>query len=191
MLEHLNNRSIFLASKSPRRKELLKSLNLCFEIQSTNICESYPSNLPAEEVAIYLALKKAKACVIEHERAVYITADTIVNANGLVLNKPSDETEARQMLSDLSEKTHDVHTGVCIKTAEKIEQFTESTQVTFNKLSDAEIEYYIYHFQPFDKAGSYGIQDWIGKIGISQINGCYYNVMGLPLSRLYHCLLKL
>ena len=191
MLEHLNNKTIFLASQSPRRKELLASLNIQFDILSINVNEEFPHPIPPEEVAVFLAQKKARACNIKDDNEIYITADTVVNSNGKILNKPANVKEAIDMLGILSDDTHHVHTGVCIKTAQQTMHFTESTQVTFNTLNTDEIQFYVQNFQPFDKAGGYGIQDWIGKIGISKINGCYYNVMGLPISRLYRVLLKL
>lgn len=191
MLEHLYNKTIFLASQSPRRKELLASLNIQFDILSINVNEEFPHLIPPEEVAVFLAQKKARACNIKDDNEIYITADTVVNSNGKILNKPANVKEAIDMLGILSDDTHHVHTGVCIKTAQQTIHFTESTQVTFNTLNTDEIQFYVQNFQPFDKAGGYGIQDWIGKIGISKINGCYYNVMGLPISRLYRVLLKL
>ena len=191
MLEHLNNKTIFLASQSPRRKELLASLNIQFDTLSIKVNEEFPHSTPPDEVAVFLAQKKARACNIKNDNEIYITADTVVNSNDQILNKPANSEEAVDMLGILSGNIHQVHTGVCIKTAKQTMHFTESTQVTFNILNTDEIQFYVQTYHPFDKAGGYGIQDWIGKIGISKINGCYYNVMGLPISRLYRCLLKL
>lgn len=190
MLNHLKKRSVFLASQSPRRKELLESLNVKFEIRTSDTSETFPSTIPLGEVAPYLAKKKAQNFELE-SKDIYIAADTIVIAKGQILNKPKNEIEAEQMLLDLSNKKHKVYTGVCLKTTETTITFKECTEVTFNTLSMSEIRYYINHFHPLDKAGGYGIQDWIGRVGIRKINGCYYNVMGLPLSRLYSYLLKL
>lgn len=190
MLSHLNDKSVFLASQSPRRRELLKSLNIAFQVRPATVTESYPSTIPLREVAEFLARKKAHFFTIQNNE-IYITADTVVVSNQRILNKPKNETEAEQMLLSLSNQSHTVYTGVCVQSKEKIISFTEGTEVFFNPLTAKEIKHYIQQHHPFDKAGGYGIQDWIGRIGISKINGCYYNVMGLPLSRLYSFLLKL
>lgn len=186
--EHLKDKKIILASKSPRRQELLKGLGISFEVKTKEVNEDFPSSLPSNEVAAYLARKKANEFELS-KNELLITSDTTVLLEGKVLNKPSSEKEAIEMLQNLSENSHQVCTGVCIKSTDKELVFSETTIVSFKPLSLDEIEYYISNFKPFDKAGSYGIQEWIGFIGIRKIEGCYYNVMGLPLARLYQELL--
>lgn len=190
MLDHLNKKSIFLASKSPRRKELFETLNLPFKIISSNVSEDYPKQLDVMKIAEYLAKKKADIFDVSADE-IYITADTTVIVNNQILNKPFNSNEAFEMLSLLSNNHHIVNSGVCIKTNVNSIVFTESTEVTFKSLSAEEINHYISNHNPYDKAGGYGIQDWIGKIGVNKIKGCYYNVMGLPLPTLYKYLLKL
>jgi len=190
MLENLKDYNIILSSQSPRRQELLKNIGLNFKIKvKENVDESYPSNLPAREIAEYLAVKKLKAYK-EHftQNTLIITADTVVIKRDDVLGKPNSKEEAVAMLENLSDTYHTVTTGVCIATLEKQASFTSATKVFFSKLSEKEIEHYIETYRPFDKAGSYGIQEWIGYIGIEKIEGCFYNVMGLPLHQLYKTL---
>ncbi|MCK4662667.1 MAG: septum formation protein Maf [Bacteroidales bacterium] len=190
--EKLQNYNIILASKSPRRKYLLKELGIKFEINTNNqIKEEYPLSLKAKEIAKYLANKKADAFKNNiKNNSLIITADTIVWINGQILNKPIDFDDAFKMLKQLSGNMHKVITGVCILAKTKKVIFTANTDVYFKKLSDNEIHYYLKHFKPYDKAGSYGIQEWIGYIGIEKINGSYFNVMGLPIQKLYEELMK-
>ena len=203
------NYKIILASNSPRRKELLAGLDIPFEVKVIKgIDESYPETLDAYEVAEYISGKKAeayrglldgKASEEQGEEAVQtliLTADTVVIAptadeqndqegKGVILGKPKDEEDAVRMLRMLSGKTHHVVTGVCLTTRSQQRHFSVITEVTFKHLSDAEISYYISHYQPFDKAGAYGIQEWIGYVGCTGLKGSYFNVMGLPVQRIY------
>lgn len=178
---------IVLASGSPRRKELLAGLGLEFEVRLLQgIDESYPEGLSGEEIAMHIASQKAEAYrpTLTADEMV-ITADTIVYLKGRVLGKPKDEAEAHQMLRDLSGKTHQVITGVTILTQQTTKTFASVSSVTFANLSDEEIDHYVTHYHPTDKAGAYGIQEWIGFIGVERIEGSYFNVMGLPVQRLY------
>lgn len=191
MLENKLSYKVILASKSPRRQELLKGLNLSFSVQTREVDESFPEELQAEQIALYLAEKKAAAFVEELKKdELVITSDTVVWSEDVVLNKPADRDEGYAMLRLLSGGTHHVFTGVCLQSAGKKTSFYEVTEVTFRELSDEEIWYYLDRYQPYDKAGSYGIQEWIGYIGITEIKGCFYNVMGLPLQKLYDQLLQ-
>ena len=187
MLDNLNNYEIILASGSPRRRELLGGLGLPFIVKCIDgIDESFPENLPAEETALFIAKKKSEAYkVLADSNHLIITADTVVVCNGLVMGKPCNESEAQEMLSLLSGKTHQVITGVALTTKKKTTAFSVSTKVRFATLDDDEIKYYVDKYKPFDKAGAYGIQEWIGYIGVEYISGSYYNVMGLPIQRLY------
>ncbi len=189
MFNNLTNKKIILASKSPRRQELLKGLGLSFKIKTKEINEDFPNSIDNSDVAAFLAKKKAESFALSNDEII-ITSDTTVLLTNRILNKPQNTEEALRMLQRLSGKTHEVCTGVCIKSIEKEIIFSEFTSVTFKLLSLDEIEYYIKHFQPYDKAGSYGIQEWIGFIGVEKIEGCYYNVMGLPISKLYQKLLE-
>ena len=189
MFNNLVNKKIILASKSPRRQELLKGLGLSFKIKTKEINEDFPNSIDNSDVAAFLAKKKAESFALSNDEII-ITSDTTVLLTNSILNKPQNTEEALRMLQRLSGKTHEVCTGVCIKSIEKEIIFSEFTSVTFKLLSLDEIEYYIKHFQPYDKAGSYGIQEWIGFIGVEKIEGCYYNVMGLPISKLYQKLLE-
>lgn len=185
MLENLAKYNIILASGSPRRKELLRGIGLNFRVELIkDIEESYPSYLPVEEIPVYLSKLKAHAY---HANAndLIITADTVVILDGKVIGKPADASEARLMLSALSWKVHKVVTGVTISTVDRKVSFSCASEVEFAPLTDEEIDYYITHYHPFDKAGSYGIQEWIGYVGIKGIHGSFYNVMGLPVQRLY------
>lgn len=178
--------NFILASKSPRRQQLLKSLGIDFVVQTKNIDETYPKNLSPSKIPEYLADKKAKAFTNElNNNDLLITADTIVVLNGKVLEKPKDYNDAFQMLKALSGKMHEVITGVCLSSDQKSVHFSSTTNVRFKELDNNEIDFYITNFEPFDKAGAYGIQEWIGSIGISYIEGSFYNVMGLPLQELY------
>ncbi|OEK05256.1 Maf family nucleotide pyrophosphatase [Roseivirga misakiensis] len=179
------NYHIILASKSPRRQELLRSLGLDFEVQVKSIDESFPPNTPALKVAEFIAQKKSEAFGPLNKDVLLITSDTVVIADGKILGKPKDSSEAFAMISSLSGNTHSVATGVCLRTTDKVDSFTSVTSVSFDALEDQEILHYINTYMPFDKAGSYGIQEWIGMIGINKIEGDFYNVMGLPLNALY------
>tara|TARA_B100000780_G_C21098777_1_gene443302 strand:+ start:857 stop:1435 length:579 start_codon:yes stop_codon:yes gene_type:complete len=177
-------KNIILASQSPRRKELLALLDLKFTIEIKAVDEVYPDNLNYTQVAEYLAKLKASAFKnIENDQLI-ITADTVVVLEGRILGKPKDKTEAIRMLESLSSKSHQVITGVCLTSKDKQISFSSTTKVFFKKLSSLEIDYYIEHYKPYDKAGSYGIQEWIGAIGITKIEGSYFNVVGLPIQEL-------
>lgn len=178
---------IILASNSPRRRELLSGLGLDYEVRTLpGIDESYPDTLQGEEIPVYISSKKASAYLDAlKDNELLITADTIVWLDGCVLGKPADEDEARQMLRDLSGKTHQVITGVTLATTTFQKSFASVSQVTFASLTEEEISYYVAHYHPMDKAGSYGVQEWIGFIGVERIEGSYFNVMGLPVQRLY------
>ena len=178
---------LILASNSPRRKELLAGLGVPFEVRVLqDIDEHYPENLPVNEVARYIAKEKADAYrrIVAADELI-ITADTVVIVGDEILGKPVDEADAVRMLKLLSGRTHQVTTGVCLLTVEKERCFDVTTDVTFKTLTDEEIHYYVNRYRPFDKAGAYGIQEWIGYIGVTGLNGSYYNVMGLPVQRIY------
>lgn len=188
MLENCKNYRIVLGSNSPRRKELLAGLDLEFEVRTIpDIDESYPSAIEVKNVPVYLANKKAAFYRTNLESdELLITADTIVCLfNGKVLNKPQNKEEAIAMLRCLSGKMHQVITGVCLTTKNKSESFSVSSEVRFGTLTDEEIMYYVEHYRPYDKAGAYGIQEWIGYVGVESIHGSFYNVMGLPVQKLY------
>lgn len=187
MLENLKKYKLILASNSPRRKELLGGLGLEYEVRTLKgIDESYPEGLDFTDIPLHIARAKANAYkTTMHEDELLITADTIVWAESKVLGKPVDADDARQMLRVLSGKTHQVVTGVCLTGAGRQRAFSTVTDVTFDTLTDSEINYYIEQYRPFDKAGAYGIQEWIGYVGVTSINGSYFNVMGLPVQRLY------
>lgn len=187
MLDNLRKYHIILASNSPRRKELLAGLDIDYDVKVIpGIDESYPENLPGEEIPQYISRRKAEA----YEQTMQpddliITADTIVWSEGKVLGKPRTEQEACDMLKSLSGKTHEVITGVTLMTEKEKRTFAVVSQVTFDTLSEAEIRYYVERYRPMDKAGAYGIQEWIGYVGVSSLSGSYFNVMGLPVQRLY------
>ena len=181
----MNSYHIILASQSPRRRELLAGLGLEFEVKTLpGVDESYPEEMPAEQVPEFIAGKKAEAYKVEGNDLL-ITADTLVMVDGEILGKPHDAADARRMLRLLSGKKHRVVTGVCIKTCGRCSHFSVATDVAFKTLTDNEIDYYIARYQPFDKAGAYGVQEWIGYIGVTALHGSYYNVMGLPIQRIY------
>ena len=189
-LSPLKKYDVILASNSPRRQELLKKLIPKFKIQVVPIEENYPKELAKDQIAKYLSeLKSAAYQPTKNE--LIITADTIVSIGNEVLGKPKDSNDALEMLMKLSGKSHLVTTAVSIKTTEKLITFSDTTEVTFYKLTSQEMEQYVRNCQPFDKAGSYGIQEWMGYFGIKKMNGDYYNVMGLPLHKLYRALKKL
>jgi septum formation protein len=184
--ELLQHRTIILASGSPRRQQFFKEMDLSFTLQLKEIEEVYPNHLQAEEITNYLAALKAKAFEGElQEKDILVTSDTIVWLDGKALGKPKDKADAFAMLQKLSNQTHEVITSVCLKSLAKTDIFHCITKVTFAALSDEAILYYLDKYQPFDKAGSYGIQDWIGLIGISKIEGSYTNVVGLPTELLF------
>ena len=179
-------KKLILASKSPRRKELLKILNINFEVKKIDIREEYPNNINPLYVAEYLANLKAASYKNIKDDEILLTADTIVIHNNIILGKPNSRVQAIQMLQKISNSSHSVLTGVCLKSTNNKISFTDSTKVYFKKLKTSEIEFYVDNYNPFDKAGSYGIQDWIGAIGISKIIGSYFNVVGLPIAKLYN-----
>jgi septum formation protein len=187
MLENLKNKHIILASQSPRRRYLLKQLGFDFTEISGDIDESYPDGLSPDQTAIYLAEKKADHFMhlLSDPDNIIITADTLVLINGNILGKPGGKEEAFKMLQALSGHMHQVVTGICLRSRDKNRSFTDWTDVYFKPLSTAEIDYYLEHYQPYDKAGAYGIQEWIGYIGITRIDGSYFNVMGLPVQKLF------
>lgn len=193
MLENLKKYKVVLASNSPRRKELLSGLGIDYEVKTLpDIDESFPKGLSEVETAAYIARAKADVyrSVMQFDELI-ITADTIVWLDGEVMGKPDDGEDARRMLRSLSGKTHQVITGVCLTTVDIQKTFATVTDVTFSALSEEEIDYYVDRYRPMDKAGSYGIQEWIGFVGVENISGSYFNVMGLPIQRLYTELKKL
>jgi len=190
--DYLSKYRIILASRSARRQQLLRELGVDFEIVLKDFDESFPDGLTGEEIAGYVAGKKSKAFSGEiKENEIIITADTIVWCRGKVLGKPVDSEDAVSMLREISGRTHDVITGVSIMTKNKNITFTESTKVTFKEMTDSEIHYYVEKYAPYDKAGAYGIQEWIGLAACSHIDGSYFNVVGLPVHRLYAELKKI
>lgn len=187
MLENLNKYKIVLASNSPRRKELLSGLGVDYVVKTLpDVDETYPGGLNEEDIAKHIARGKAEAYrgVMKDDELV-ITADTIVWLEGTVMGKPKDEEDAREMLRRLSGKTHQVVTGVCLTTTSMQKTFATVTDVTFSNLTEEEIDYYVTRYRPMDKAGSYGVQEWIGFVGVENLSGSYFNVMGLPIQRLY------
>ncbi|MGC9470765.1 MAG: Maf-like protein [Bacteroidales bacterium] len=191
-LRNLDKYRIVLGSQSPRRQYLLAELGLDFEVMvPPNGEENFPDHLGKEDIPVFLARGKAGEIMpLAGDNALVITADTIVWCRNRVVNKPSGPEEAREMLRLLSGRKHEVHTGVCLVSGGKSREFHSRTDVWFTRLTGDEIEYYIEHCEPFDKAGAYGIQEWIGYIGIEKISGSYFNVMGLPVQQLYHELKK-
>lgn len=187
----LKDFKVILASKSPRRRQLLDGLNIPFEVVIHEVDEVFPEGLSLEEIPVYLAKLKAEPFTeeISHD-ALIITADTIVWVDDMVLGKPLDYEHAAAMLRQLSGKKHIVATGVCLTTKSKQVSFCDTAEVYFKELTDSEIKYYLDNYRPYDKAGSYGVQEWIGYIAITKIEGSYFNVMGLPVQRLYEELQK-
>jgi len=179
---------IILASKSPRRQELLKAMNIDFTLLLKEVDESYPESLSPAEIAMYIAEKKAEAFAPERVENIVITADTIVALNGDILGKPKDADDAVTMLNRLSGTRHQVYTGVSISHQQYMNTFFDVTEVFFRKLSADDIDFYVTNHHPFDKAGAYGIQDWIGLVAVDKIIGSYTNVMGLPTEKLYRAL---
>ena len=192
MLDNLEKYKVILASGSPRRRELMAGLGVNYEVRMLpDVDESYPDTLQGEEIPLYIAKEKADAYIpMMQPDELIITADTIVWLDGKVLGKPRDREDALQMLRTMSGRTHEVFTGVCITTTDWQRSFTAQTEVRFATLSEEEIAYYVDNFQPMDKAGAYGVQEWIGFIGVENISGSYYNIMGLPVQKLYRELLK-
>ena len=190
MLDNIRKYNVVLASKSPRRKELLGMLDVPFEIRvKDGIDESYPADMPAVEVAEYLSRLKGKAYAEDiRENEMVITADTIVILDGKIYGKPKNEDDAIDMLMQLQGRPHIVASGVCVATKEKIVSFTTTTEVTFAPLSREEATWYVGKYRPLDKAGAYGIQEWIGCAAVARIDGSFYNVMGLPVHQLYNVL---
>ena len=193
MLDNLKKYKVILASNSPRRKELLAGLGVDYEVRTLpDVDESYPDTLQGADIPLYIAKEKTDAYRdMLKPGELMITADTIVWVDGKVLGKPKDREDALCMLRAMSGRTHEVFTGVCITTTEWQRSFATQTKVRFSKLSEEEIAYYIDKFQPMDKAGAYGVQEWIGFIGVENISGSYYNIMGLPVQRLYKELIRI
>lgn len=183
---------VILASKSPRRQELIRGLELEYDIVTYEVDEQFEPHEPPDQIARGLAIRKAEHYPLPiHENDVLLTADTIVWINGKVLNKPETPEESFAMLKQICGNTHQVYTGVCLRSAVEEIAFTEVSEVTCKSLTDEEIWHYINTYSPFDKAGSYGIQDWFGYTAVERINGCFYNVMGLPVSRVWEALKKI
>lgn len=190
ILEELKNYKIFLASKSPRRRELLQDMGISYEIISTDVEETFDAALPPEEIVMYLS--KLKLSPIDMSQypgnTIFIACDTIVVMDGQILGKPKDSEEAKRMVRSLSGQTHVVYSGLTIATPQRTLTDYRATDVTFAELSEEEIEYYVHQYQPLDKAGAYGVQEWIGCVGIQSIKGSFYNVMGLPTRLLWQML---
>ena len=184
--------NVLLGSNSPRREELLRGIDIDFEVKALpEIDESYPQEIPVEEIAEFLAIKKADAYKPSlGDDELVITADTVVLLDGKMYGKPTNKQDAKEMLATLSGKTHRVVSGVCITTTKKQTSFSETSEVEFATLTSEEIEYYVMRYSPFDKAGAYGVQEWIGYIGVTHINGSFHNIMGLPIQRIYSELKK-
>ena len=188
MLDNLKKYDVVLGSNSPRRRELLNDMGVEFRVEAIKgIDETYPANMRVEEIPVYLARIKAEGHPLQ-ENELLITADTVVVLDEMVLGKPEGEADAHRMLRSLSGRAHRVISGVCVTTQDRTEAFADTSVVRFAELTDDEIDYYIEHYRPLDKAGAYGIQEWIGNIGISGISGDFYNVMGLPTRKLYQVL---
>jgi septum formation protein len=184
------SRPLILASTSPRRQFLLKEAGFEFRIEKPDGDESFSDTMPVEKVPAFLASKKANTFKDKLKDEIVIASDTVVIINNRILNKPADRNEAIQMLTELSGETHTVITAVCLLSKEKMDLFDDRTEVTFSKLSLGEIEYYVDNFKPFDKAGAYGAQDWLGMVGIEKISGSYFTVMGLPMHKVYQHLMR-
>lgn len=181
-----HKRPLILASSSPRRQYLMSEAGFKFTVEKPDVEESFPKEMPLEQVAKYLASKKAEYFRPDLHDEIIVTADTVVILDNTILNKPEDRDDAIKMLSKLSGKTHLVITGVSIVSKEKEESFDDTTEVTFKKLSQQEIEFYVDTYKPYDKAGAYGAQDWIGMVAIEKIVGSYFNVMGLPIHKVHY-----
>ncbi len=179
---------IYLASKSPRRFEILRNVGFAFQVMEQDFDEKIPSNMPVDSIPLFISNAKLTSLGVNVANNIVICADTVVNLSTGSLGKPASKSDAKVMLSQLSNNTHRVLTGVSIGTPTGVIEFVDTTSVTFKKLDDWEIDFYVENFQPFDKAGSYGIQDFIGMIGITHMEGSFYNVMGLPIHRVYEAL---
>lgn len=188
--ERLKKYNIILASKSPRRQQFLKDLDLDFSIELKEIEEIYPENLGGTAITDYLAELKSSPFKELNDNDILITSDTIVWLQSKAIGKPKNKTEAIAIFKELSGNMHEVITSVCIKTTQGVNIFNDTTKVFFKKLTDEEINFYIDHFSPYDKAGGYGVQDWIGYIGVEKIEGSFYNVMGFPIHKFYEEMLK-
>ncbi|MDO1451035.1 Maf family nucleotide pyrophosphatase [Rhodocytophaga aerolata] len=182
------NYPLVLASSSPRRQQLLMGAGLVFSVKTKNVPEDFPEDMPVKDVPVYLAKRKAMSFAAELTDEIILAADTVVIINGRILNKPQNEQEAVEMLSLLSGKKHEVVTGVCLFSQTKTHTFSDLTEVYFRNLSAAEITFYVENYRPFDKAGAYGAQEWMGMIAIEKIIGSYFNVMGLPVHLVYEYL---
>lgn len=186
IIDRLNQFRIILASRSPRRQQLLSEMGLNFDVVIKEFEETYPEGLTGEEIARHIAFEKASLFKNQiNDNEIVITADTIVWCNNKVLGKPAGASEAVKILKEISGNTHEVITAVCIVSAHKEITFSETSKVTFGKMQEDEIEYYVRNFKPYDKAGAYGIQEWIGIVACSRIEGSFFNVVGLPVHRLY------
>lgn len=182
------SRSLVLASNSPRRQQLLREMGFEFTVEVRPTDELFPADMPAAQVAGYLAQHKAEQFAHDLGDKLVLCADTVVVVDNQILNKPADALEARAMLGKLSGRSHQVITGVCLLSAQGYQTISDVAEVTFKPLTETEIEYYITHYRPFDKAGAYGVQEWIGMIGIPRIEGSFYTIMGLPLHKIYELL---
>lgn len=187
LLDNLNNHKIYLASKSPRRRELLAGMGIDFDILTTDVEETYDPAWSPEEIVMHLSrLKLSPIDMAQYDpKTIFITCDTIVVVNGQIIGKPKDKADAERMLKMLSGNTHTVYSGLTVATPQKQLTNYRATDVVFETLSDDMIQYYIDTYQPFDKAGSYGVQEWIGRVGIREVRGSFYNVMGLPTRLLW------
>ena len=185
-LSNLLSTNIILASKSPRRKQLLEQMGFKVRVESIDVEETFPENIEIDYVAEYLAIKKSESYTKSiEENTILVTSDTIVVVENTILGKPQNYEQAKEYLTLLSSKTHKVITGCCLRTKEKIKHFSQKSIVKFKALTEDEINYYIENFKPYDKAGAYGIQEWIGTIGIESIEGDYYNIVGFPCSKFF------
>ena len=192
MLKNLSGYRVVLGSASPRRQQLLAGLGIPFEVEVRETDESFGHKLKAQEIPLHIATSKAEAFYADlGDRDIVITADTVVWINGHVMNKPSDRSDAIAMISELSGSVHEVYTAVCILSSQGKTLLWDETRVHFAKLERDEIEFYVDQYKPFDKAGAYGAQDWIGLVGIDRLEGSYFNVMGLPVHKLYDALKKI
>lgn len=186
LTDRLKNHNILLGSKSPRRQQFLKDLGVSFTSVSINVEEDYPKYLHGNEITAFLAELKADAYENPlNDNEILVTADTIVRASGKVLGKPKNSVDAKKMLSFLSEKQHEVITSVCLKTNDKTKIISDTTIVHFKKLTEKEIDFYVENYKPLDKAGAYGIQEWLGYIAVEKIEGSFYTVMGFPVHKFY------
>jgi septum formation protein len=184
----LGNYQLILGSGSPRRKKILEEADIPFTVRVIEVDESYPQELPCSEVAAHLALKKAKAHPIGHEKEILLTADSVVINDGKILEKPLDYADAYKMLSSISGSIHEVTTAFCLRHMDQYHVKSITSKVWFNKISEKEKDYYINNYKPYDKAGGYGIQEWIGHVKISKIEGSYLNIVGLPMEAVYESL---